>query len=205
MNGRFRLMVVSVLVASSQIGLASTFVTASVAMPIGNVPHSAGAGLVIEVPFTIDTSEIRGGSYLYGPHGGSFGFNLHELGGQTSGTFRLNGLAENSIIKITLGGPDGDIIAQDLYIPRVKTTLVFNVKTAALTDIVNAGEAYGATADEQVAIYQRAENHTLFSELETIYRKAKGWPTDDTISERAGKLEVKIAFDLIDEIRGTQE
>ena len=77
-----------------------------------------------------------------------------------------------------------------------------NAKTTAAAEVVNAAEAYGASADEQSVIYRRAENHPRFAELESIYHDAKGWPTNKAVSERAGEIKVIIAFDLMEKLRG---
>ena len=94
---------------------------------------------------------------------------------------------------MTLGGSGEGVVAQDLIIPGFKTALTFNAKTSALAEVVGAAATYGASADEQIAIYKRAKNHQRFAELVDVYRKAKGWPSVKAISERAGELEVIIA------------
>ena len=94
---------------------------------IADVATPSRAGAVTEVPFTIDTNEVRGGAYF---SGGSLGFNWYQLKGQTSGILRLEGINESFITKVTLLTSDGDIIAQDLIIFGVKTTLIFNKSSA---------------------------------------------------------------------------
>ncbi len=102
---------------------------------------------------------------------------------------------------MSLSALDGSVIAQDLLIPGIKATVHFSAKASALTYVVDAAQTYGATADEQVAIYKRATNHPRFAELEAIYRHAKGWPSDEVPAERAGEIAVTIAFDLLEELK----
>lgn len=183
--------------------LASMSVTSSVVATISDVTASGGAGAVSKVPFSIDTSEVEGGTAL---SSGLFDFDWYSLGRQTSGVYPLaRELSENySIVRVTLTLADGSIAAEDLLILGVKETLIFNARTNALAGVINAAEAYGATVAEQIAIYGRAENHPQLTELEAIYRNAKGWPDDKAISERASEIKVIIAFDLMEKLRETQ-
>lgn len=156
---------------------------------------------MIEVPFAIDVSEVEGGAYIAG---GSLGFNWYELNAQTSGVVHLEGLNASPITKMNLLASDGSVIAQDILIPGFKVTLTFGAKATAQTGVLTAAHLYGAISEQKIAVYQRAKNHPRFAELETLYWNAKGWPTNETASERAGELEVRIAFDLMEEIKGTQ-
>lgn len=202
MNWQLIITIALTLANPFQLGTASTPVAGPVMATIDDVTASGGVGAVTEVPFTIDTGEVEKGAYI---SGGSLGFNWHQLGGQTSGVLHLEGLTKTLITRMSLSASDGSVIAQDLIIPGVKTALTFNAEANALADIVGAAALYGASADEQIAIYERARNHPQFAQLEAIYRDAKGWPSKKAISERTGELVVIIAFDLMEELRGATE
>lgn len=166
-----------------------------------NITVSAETDAVSEIPFTIDTDEIRGGAYI---SGGSLGFNWFKLNGQMSGVIRLEGPDERRFTKMSLLAADGAVIAEDLLIPGVKTTLTFDATTTARTGVITASRVYGATDEQQVALYQQAIDHPLFGELVEIFRDQKGWPTETTAAAREGEIEVRIAFAFIKRVRGEQ-
>lgn len=163
-----------------------------------SITVSTATDAVSDIPFTVDTDEIQGGAYI---SGGSLGFNWFMLKGQTSGVVRLEGLNERYFTKMSLLAPDGAVIAEDLLVAGIKTTLTFDATTTARTGVVTASRLYGATDEQQATLYQQASDYPLFGELVEIYRDQEGWPTESAALERVGEIEVRIAFSFIKSVR----